>query len=91
MIEAGELERRFLETALRAAGRDSLETSRFRLRLQKNPPAAIPTDESQTPAHFVVTIPESHRPDKKAILTALKGGELVAGWRLSQGERLVIR
>ncbi|MDY0270184.1 siphovirus Gp157 family protein [Trichloromonas sp.] len=83
--------RNYLESALRAAGRDSLETSRFRLKIQKNPPAAVATDESATPPRFVLTIPESHRPDKKAILQALKEGELVPGWRLSQAERLVIR
>lgn len=81
----------YLLNAMKAAERSEIETTSFRLRLQKNPPAAVATDESQTPARYVVTIPESHRPDKKAILAALKDGEIVSGWRLSQGERLVIR
>ncbi len=83
--------KRYLLTAMRAAERTEIETPAFRLRLQKNPPAAVATDESLTPARYVLTVPESHRPDKKAILQALKDGGIVSGWELRQGERLVIR
>lgn len=83
--------KRYLTNAMRAAERTEIETPAFRLRLQKNPPAAAATDESLTPARYVLTIPESHRPDKRAILEALKGGGSVPGWEIKQGERLVVK
>lgn len=82
----------YLLNAMKDAERSEIETTSFRLRLQKNPPSAIPTgDEAETPARFMVIIPETKRPDKKAIVDALKKGEAVPGWELRQGERLVIR
>lgn len=84
--------KRYLTSAMKAADRTEIETPAFRLRLQKNPAAAVQTDEgAETPARYMVTVPETKRPDKKAIADALKKGEAVPGWELRQGERLVLR
>ena len=84
--------KRYLTSAMKAAERTEIETPAFRLRLQKNPAAAVQTDErAETPARFMVIVPETKRPDKKAIADAIKNGEAVPGWELRQGERLVLR
>ena len=84
--------KRYLTSAMKAAERTEIETPAFRLRLQKNPAAAVQTDEgAETPPRFMVIVPETKRPDKKAIADALKKGEAVPGWELRQGERLVLR
>ena len=84
--------RGYVVNAMRAAGRDQIETGAFRLKIQKNPAAAVQTAEgAETPARFMVNVPETKRPDKKAIADALKQGEAVPGWELRQGERLVLR
>ena len=83
--------KRYLLAAMKQVDRTEIETASFRLRIQKNPPAATATDDTLTPPKYLLIIPETVRPDKRQILDALKRGEPVTGWSLSQGERLVIR
>lgn len=83
--------KQYLLNAMQAAQRSELETPHYRLRIQKNPPAAIETISGMTPARYLVVIPETSRPDKKAIADDLKKGEAIPGWELRQTERLVLK
>ncbi len=51
----------------------------FSVRIQKNPPSVEVIDEALIPERFIVTIPESYKVDKKAVLDALKKGEDISG------------
>lgn len=82
----------YLLNAMKAAERTEIETPTFRVKLQNNPAAAVQTcTDEETPARFVVIVPATTRPDKKAIADALKSGESVPGWELKWGQRLVIK
>jgi hypothetical protein len=62
------------------------------LKIQKNPPSVqVTVLPDALPAEFVRVIPEQREADKKALLTALKGGAAIDGVTLTQTTRLVIR
>ena len=50
--------------------------------IQKNPPSVEIIDEALIPERFIITIPESYKVDKKAVLTELKAGKDIQGARL---------
>lgn len=57
-----------------------LEYDFFTVRVQKNPPSLLITDQSKIPAAFLTVIPESYEPNRKKIMEAYKDtGELVSG------------
>ena len=74
------------------AGVTEAHCPEFTIRVRKNPEFVQIDDPLQVPAQFMVQPdPPPPRPDKKAILAALKTGTPVAGCYRFQGERLEIK
>lgn len=72
---AKRLKERLLE-ALTIAGRDKLETPRFKVAIQRTAPGAeILVDAAAIPDELVRVIPETREANKVAILAALKGSD----------------
>jgi len=76
-----------LTDALRALGREEMQTPLNKLKIVKNPPAVSVIDESKIPDKFNKI---KYELDKTAIKDALKNGESVPGAELTQAERLKI-
>ncbi|MBW7657724.1 siphovirus Gp157 family protein [Tepidimonas charontis] len=84
--------RSYLLANLQACGITKIECPWFVVAIRKNPPSAEIVDEALLPERFLVAPPPPPpRPDKRAILEALKAGEEVPGARLTQGVRVEIR
>lgn len=84
--------RQYLLANLQACGITKIECPWFVVAIRKNPPSAEIVDEALLPERFLVAPPPPPpRPDKRAILEALKAGEEVPGARLTQGVRVEIR
>lgn len=80
----------YLKNNMEAAGITKIESSWFRLAIQKNPEAVEIIDEASLPDDFkteVVTV----KIDKAAIKQAICDGAEVPGAMLTQGTRLAIR
>ena len=74
------------------AGVTEVRCPEFTLRVRKNPESAQIDDPLHVPAQFMVQPdPPLPRPDKKAILAALKAGTPVPGCYRFHGERLEIK
>lgn len=84
--------RQYLLANMQACGITKIECPWFVVAIRKNPPAVEIIDEAQLPERFLVSPPPPPpKPDKRAILEALKAGEEVPGARLTQGVRVEIR
>ena len=84
--------RNYVLFQLQQAGVTKVECPEFTISVRKNPEAVEIDDPEQVPAEYMVTPePPPPRPDKKAILAALKAGTPVAGCYRHQGERLEIK
>ena len=84
--------RDYLMHNMLSAGISKIESPLFNIRLQDNPPAVdiyelglVPSEYMKTPA----TPPPA--PDKTAIKNAIKAGQEVAGCKLTQSVRLVVK
>jgi hypothetical protein len=84
--------RAYLQFHMEALQRPHIEDIEITLKLKKNPPAVVITDEHAIPAQFWVE-PElpPKRLDKKAIKAAIQAGDRVDGAYIEAGERLDIR
>lgn len=69
----------FIALCLRQADRKKVEFDTFTVALQKNPASADIENEAMIPAKFLTIVPEQKVVDKKAVLDALKKGEVVEG------------
>ena len=61
-----------------ATGKKKAQAGTFTVSVRETPSCDI-VDETALPAEYVVQIPASTRPDKRAILAALKAGEEIPG------------
>ena len=66
---------------MQATGQKSANAGTFKLTMRENKSCEI-TDESMIPAEYMTVIPESKKPDKRAMLAALKDGAEIAGAQL---------
>lgn len=66
---------------MQASGQKSANAGTFKLTMRENKSVEI-TDEAAIPAEYITVIPASTRPDKKAMLAALKNGAQIEGARL---------
>lgn len=66
---------------MQATGQKSASAGTFRLTLRESKSVEI-TDETAIPAEYITVIPSSTRPDKKAMLAALKDGKEISGAKL---------
>lgn len=73
-----------------ASGQKKLKAGTFTVSVRETPSCEI-TDEGSLPERFTVQIPASTRPDKRAILTALKAGEEISGAALRYSRSLQIK
>jgi TolA-binding protein len=63
---------------MQASGQKSANAGTFKLTMRENKSVEI-TDEATIPAEYITVIPSSTRPDKKAMLAALKDGAQIEG------------
>ena len=76
---AGNLKERlksYLKVCMETAGVQKVESPAATARIQKNPPSLDITDQDKIPAKFLIV---KYDIDKKALLDALKNGEIIAG------------
>jgi archaellum component FlaC len=66
---------------MRATNQKSANAGTFKLTMRENKSCEI-TDESMIPAEYMTIIPESKKPDKRAMLAAMKDGAEIAGAQL---------
>lgn len=66
---------------MRATNQKSANAGTFKLTMRENKSCEI-TDESMIPEEYMTIIPESKKPDKRAMLAALKDGAEIAGAQL---------
>ena len=72
------------------SGRNKIEAPAFTVSLKAVPQSVIVTAQEQIPDAFMVQPePPPKRPDKKAILEALKNGTAIAGCTLSNGGQTI--
>lgn len=84
--------RAYLLFQMQATGTTKVTCPEFTLAVRSNPPAVCLRDDVELPPEFMVTPePPPPRPDKRAILEALKAGKHVEGAWIEQGQRLEIR
>ncbi|MCX8016493.1 MAG: siphovirus Gp157 family protein [Rhodocyclaceae bacterium] len=84
--------RQYLLDNLRACGIQRIESPWFVIALRDNPPSVDVFDEAQLPPEFIVCPPPPDpKPDKRAILAALKAGQAVPGARMVRGQRVEIK
>lgn len=92
MRKRGDWLRQYLFANLKASGMTKVESPEFTVSIRKNPAAVQIADGIILPAKFMVQPePPPPRPDKRALLDALKAGEQIEGCQIVQGERLDIR
>jgi hypothetical protein len=77
---------------MQACGISKIDCPAFSISVKTNPPKVIIDDEAVIPERFMV-VPELPQPspDKKAIASALKCGELVEGCHIEQAQRIEIK
>lgn len=75
---------------MRGAGLKKAKAGTWSLSLRETPKAAI-DDEAALPAQFVTEIPATTKPDKRAILAALKAGEAVSGAHMESTFSVTVR
>lgn len=80
----------YLQRSMEAAGIMALDLPTRKITLAKNPPRVVVDDEGELPARFFTIIPESYQLDKKALLEALKDGE-IPGAHTEQGLSLRVK
>lgn len=82
----------YLHACMELAGATKIEHPQFTLAIQKNPASVEIFSEEQIPAAFMrQPEPPAPKPDKKAILAALKAGTDVPGAKIHNGTRLAIK
>lgn len=82
----------YLHTCMELAGVTKLEHAQFTLAIHKNPASVEIFSEEQIPAAYMrQPEPPAPKPDKKAILAALKAGADVPGAKIHNGTRLAIK
>ena len=80
-----------LKTCMEIANVTNIDCDHFRISIQKNPPSVDIWDEKQIPQKFMRTPTPPPAPDKIAIKAAINSGEEVAGAKLVQGTKIVIK
>lgn len=79
----------YLQEQLEAAGLDKVKRPTLTISIQNNPPSVEIADEQLIPSDYM--IPQPHKIDKKAIMTALKDGLVIEGCSLVQKRGLRIK
>lgn len=75
---------------MQATGQKFASAGTFRLTLRESKSVEI-TDEAAIPAEYITVIPSSTRPDKKAMLAALKNGAEISGASLKTGWSVIVK
>lgn len=83
--------REYVKHNMLTAGISKISCDYFQLAIQNNPPSVEIFDSAQLPADYLREIPAKFEPDKALIAKAIKDGFDVAGAKLNQSQRLVIK
>ena len=83
--------KQYVETQMKLLGKDKVESTFFKIRLQKNPASVFITNESLVPKRFFVIPDVTPRIDKKAVAEFLKAGHALDGVELRQEKGLRIQ
>lgn len=75
---------------MRATGQKSANAGLFKITMRENKSCEI-VDETVIPMQYMVEVPATLRPDKKAMLAALKNGEYISGAELHIGYSVTVK
>ncbi|MCE2932681.1 MAG: siphovirus Gp157 family protein [Hyphomicrobiales bacterium] len=81
--KSAEMKRTLIANAIEISGREKIVTDVGTVSLRKVAPTAIIAEEADIPSRFYE--PQPPKLDKKAVLDALKAGEIIPGATLSNG------
>ncbi len=85
-----ETKRKVVQMAMERSGRNKIEAAAFTVSLKATPQTVIITaTEKIPPAYMVQPDPPPAKPDKRAIMEALKGGTAIDGCTLSNGGQTI--
>jgi hypothetical protein len=73
-----------------ASGQKKVQAGTFTVSVRETPSCEI-TDEAKIPLMYTVQVPATTRPDKKAILQALKDGQTVTGAQLHYRRSVTVK
>ena len=80
----------YLKANMLATGIDKIKGQIINIFLQNNPPSCQIIDESQIPEVYMLVIPETKQPDKRAIIDAFKSGIDVPGVEIATEEKHIL-
>jgi len=83
--------RGYLLDTLDCIGQSSIKDARIAVSVKTNPPSVQVEEEALIPPAYTRTIPARIEPDKTALKTAIKAGEVIPGVSLVSTRRLVIQ
>lgn len=75
---------------MQATGQKKANAGLFKLSLRENKSCEI-EDESLIPAEYMTVIPETWKPDKRAMLAAMKQGERINGAKLTTSYSVTVK
>jgi 3-methyladenine DNA glycosylase Mpg len=78
--------REYLRHNMEVTGIQRIECSLFLISLAKGRDVAVIDNEQELPDAYLVTVPESKRPDKSKILSDLKAGKEIPGASLGKSK-----
>lgn len=79
----------YLKANMQHSGINKISCSLFQITLSKPRPMVVVSDEKDIPDDFV-RVTEVRKPDKKAIIAALKNGDEVPGCVLGESQRALL-
>lgn len=79
----------YLDTAMRATGKEKFKTKLFSFNIQNNAPSVDIKDEKLIPKEYFIE--QDPKLDRKAVLAALKEGKEIQGATIKQTKSLRIR
>lgn len=89
-LKRADAKRGVVKLAMERSGRPKIEAPAFTVSLKAVPQSVIITAQEQIPATYMVQPePPPPKPDKRAILEALKAGTAIAGCTLSNGGQTI--
>jgi len=82
--------KKYVSDCMELSGNDKVDIGLFKLTLKAPTKAVEIYEERAIPDKFFAVVPETRRPDKKAIADAIKSGEEIFGARLVDGKRALL-
>lgn len=81
----------YVKHCMERADRTTVSAGTHTIKIQKNPPKVVVTDEGAIPPGFFTVIPQTLQLNKTRLAEKLKLGEVIPGAKLEQGTSIRIR